>query len=254
MILGVIRGMADIVGACRRMVAIIAAAVATMVTLAGCDMFASETLRYRLTVEVETPKGLRSGSSVIESRVKPSGPLSAVAVNYTYRGEAVAVDLPGGQTLFALLTSETGDVDAPNRYPAAAFADRLPKTFPGTYPWLESHAAIRKLGGTGELIRSGPDESGEPRNPYPLLVRFRDLADPASVEAVDPDDLAASFGPGYRLRRITVQITDDPVTTGIEKRLGWVRTVSKKDFPPKFQPPGIPVGDFVGLFSKEISQ
>ncbi len=39
---------------------------------------------------------------------------------------------------------------------------------------------------------------------------------------VDPDDFAASFGEGVSLKRITVQITDDPVTTGIEERLGWL--------------------------------
>lgn len=40
-----------------------------------------------------------------------------------------------------------------------------------------------------------------------------------SMLAVDPADFAATFGPGYALRRITVQITDDPVTTGIEQKL-----------------------------------
>jgi hypothetical protein len=39
-----------------------------------------------------------------------------------------------------------------------------------------------------------------PREPYrPLLVTFADINDPASVQRVDPDDLAASFGPGYAL-------------------------------------------------------
>ena len=56
-----------------------------------------------------------------------------------------------------------------------------------------------------------------------MLVTFGDLDDPTSVAEVDPDDLAASFGEGYALKRITVQITDDPVTTGIEQRLGWLR-------------------------------
>jgi hypothetical protein len=57
---------------------------------------------------------------------------------------------------------------------------------------------------------------------YPMLVRFKDIRDPKSVEKVDPNDIAKSIGPGVTLRRITLQITDDPVTTGIEKRLGWL--------------------------------
>jgi hypothetical protein len=56
---------------------------------------------------------------------------------------------------------------------------------------------------------------------YPLLVTFGDINDPKSVQRVDPANLAASFGPGIRLKRITVEVTDDDVTSGIEKRLRW---------------------------------
>ena len=56
----------------------------------------------------------------------------------------------------------------------------------------------------------------------PMLVRFGDLNDPKSVERADPEHLDASFGPGVKLARATVQLTDEPVTMGIEKRLGWV--------------------------------
>ena len=59
-----------------------------------------------------------------------------------------------------------------------------------------------------------------------MLLRFGDLADPKSVARVDPNDLAASFGPGVKLVRATIEITDDPVTTGIEKRLGWVASLN----------------------------
>jgi hypothetical protein len=54
---------------------------------------------------------------------------------------------------------------------------------------------------------------------YPQLVHFRDVRDPKSVAAVDPAHLDAAFGPGVRLKRITVQVTGDPVTRGIEGRL-----------------------------------
>lgn len=60
----------------------------------------------------------------------------------------------------------------------------------------------------------------------PMLVTFGDLSDPTSMAEVDPDNLAATFGAGVSLKRITVQMTDDPVTTGIEKRLGWFRNVA----------------------------
>jgi hypothetical protein len=47
-----------------------------------------------------------------------------------------------------------------------------------------------------------------------MMVRFRDLNDPKSVERVDPE--AAG------VKRIIVETTGDDVTTGIEKRLGWL--------------------------------
>jgi hypothetical protein len=50
-------------------------------------------------------------------------------------------------------------------------------------------------------------------------VRFKDEKDPKTVEAVDPANLAASFGDGVRLKRVTIETTTDPVTTGIERRL-----------------------------------
>lgn len=55
-----------------------------------------------------------------------------------------------------------------------------------------------------------------------MLVTFGDLADPTSVRLVDANNLAANFGEGVSLKRITVQMTDDPVTTGIEGRLQWL--------------------------------
>ncbi|WP_066268991.1 hypothetical protein [Blastomonas sp. CCH3-A3] len=64
----------------------------------------------------------------------------------------------------------------------------------------------------------------------PMLVRFRDINDPTTVERVDPDALAASFGEGVKLRRVTVQLTDDPVTKGIEKRLKWLDSYRKTNF------------------------
>ena len=47
-----------------------------------------------------------------------------------------------------------------------------------------------------------------------MLVTFGDINDPKSVERIDP----AAIG----VRRIIVEVTDEPVTTGIEKRLGWL--------------------------------
>jgi len=84
-----------------------------------------------------------------------------------------------------------------------------------------------------ELNRLKP--KGElPLKDLPVLVRFRDPKDPTSVELVDPLNIAASFGSSVTLTRASVEITDDPVTKGIEARLPWLKSsnVSPSLFPP----------------------
>lgn len=67
------------------------------------------------------------------------------------------------------------------------------------------------------------------------MVTFTDITDPTTVNQVDPTNLAATFGPGVSLKRITLQITDEPVTEGkIESVLGWwlAQGGDRRDPPP----------------------
>ena len=175
--------------------------------LGGCGFLGlSRTYRYRMTVEVDTPQGLKSGFAVREivySKQLIKLP-DAAAVTVTQRGEAVAVDLPNGQVLFALLST--------NGYETlqAAFGDDSPAT-------LDAALVDRRVVELHPKPNSIPEQSG-----YPMLVTFLDIADPASVKLVDSADLAASFGSGVQLKRTTVEMTNDPVTTGIKKRLRWL--------------------------------
>ena len=78
----------------------------TLLGATGCGKPTLPDYRYRLTVEVDTPQGLRTGSSVIQVASSVSGPyaLRPGVVSTQVKGEAVAVDLPGGKVLFALLS------------------------------------------------------------------------------------------------------------------------------------------------------
>lgn len=204
----------------RGVIALFAGGVAAL--LAGCDWIAppQATLRYRIIVEVETPQGLRTGSSVIETTYIDGPSIGdASGLETRLRGEAVAVDLPGGQTLFALLRSVT-DGDAAGyhgRLFNQALADGAVAEPPLTrrfaaHEWIEERREARQIKPRLTL----------PLAHYPMLVRFRDVRDPRSVELVESDRLDAVFGVGVKLRRITLAVTDDAVTVGIEKRLGWL--------------------------------
>lgn len=195
-----------------RRVGIVAVAGLLSLLVMACNPFGrTYTYRYRITVEVDTPQGLRTGSGVWESTIEDGSGLGDNSIGLRARGEAVPIDLPGG-TLFALLRGH----DMELTYPTDALDTQYtrvhqlqPQPFGG---WKD----VRKL-----VTKNHQPLTLDSDN-YPLLVRFRDLNNPASVEKVDPNDLAASFGPGVRLRRIVVQVTDEPVTEGIEKRLPWL--------------------------------
>lgn len=177
--------------------------------------------RYRLTVEVETPEGLKTGSNVIEVRQSigrsGSSPLHSQIYRST-KGEAVAVDLPGGKTLFALLRSDN-DIEW-----AAQVMHRLAPEIDGETS-EDAFDNVLLTTGKVDVPRTFPPVAWIPeRSAYPMLVTFGDLADPTTVALVNPDDLSATFGRGFVLKRITVELTDDPVTTGVEGRLSWLRS------------------------------
>ena len=190
----------------------------TLSACGGADDGAPD-YRYRLTVEVETPEGLRTGSSVIEvkqSLTRAAGSPAHSAVQRRARGEAVAVDLPGGRTLFALLRSEDS-VD----WATYVMQNTAPKIRGETFE--EKFDNMLLIKGEKVLPRYWPPYGpGRRKSGYPMLVTFGDMSDPTSVELVDPDDLAATFGEGSALKRVTVQMTNDPVSEEIEKRLGWL--------------------------------
>jgi hypothetical protein len=171
----------------------------------------TDRIRYRMTVEVETPAGLRTGSSVrAVSRSSPfpiAFPLLGEQRGQSWvEGEAVIVDLPEGQTLYALLTSAGGNGD---------FAARIPDW---TMGWRTERGIAQ---GPVELWSNPPAASPrfDPIEERPMLVTFRDPRNPESVELVDPADLSAQFGEGVTLRRIVVEVTDEDVTEAIDARL-----------------------------------
>jgi hypothetical protein len=193
------------------------AAIAFAVLPAGCGLASGEppipTYRYRLTVEIDTPEGLRTGSSVIEVATHVASQYAIPEpgrVTWRVKGEAVAIGLPNGEVVFALL-SLPGRYEGAAGYAEVAFP-QIGRKRAGNY---DRDTISRLIGQRGIGV--------VPAQYYPMLVRFTDIADPKTLEAVDPNDLAKSFGKGVKLRRIAVLITNDPVTDNIEQRLSWLR-------------------------------
>jgi hypothetical protein len=180
--------------------------------LAGCNGTA-EAVRYRLTIEVDDNGAIRTGSAVQEENcIFNDGVFKGMgnALNCGIKGEAVVVDLGEKGALFVLLIR-----DGANRRSGGPFGVLEQGHRDLFDPVGLTAAAMRRIGST-----RGVNEV--PVDSLPLLVRFRDPNDPKTVERVDPTDLTASFGPGVRLTRAMAEVTDDRLTTGIEKRLPWL--------------------------------
>ena len=179
-------------------------------SLSGCNPFGRNRYRYKMIVEVETPEGVKSGLAVRELEDSGSSwfPFGESTGRLYVKGEAVAVDVAPGRTLFALLTGQDGDVDYAGSGVSTIF--RVMDRDTGS------------KGGPHELWPKVPTIREPITNPMPMLVTFADIDDPASVARVKPDDLAAQLGAGVRLKAIAVEITSDAVTTRIEKRLCWL--------------------------------
>lgn len=208
--------------------------------LAGCGLLGGNSYRFKMTVEVETPQGLRTGSSVYEVSAENKVAITPGMVDrgWSVKGEAVAVDMPDGQTLFALLKTNAKHNDMVGLSMTAldpAFKNDI----------VESAARISSEDGIRSPAKVSPSD-------YPLLVTFRDIRDPKSIERVDPANLASSFGNGVVLKRITVEVTDEDVTTGIETRLGWLADLKGGYLHGGFSSRGAPLG-LSGLdFSTEL--
>lgn len=76
-----------------------------LATLSGCGLFNTKaSYRFRMTVEVATPQGLRTGSSVYEVVAEQNNTRRLAderAGGTVTRGEAVVVDLPVGTIVCA---------------------------------------------------------------------------------------------------------------------------------------------------------
>lgn len=191
--------------------------------LAGCiDRFPDH--NYKMTIHA---KG-QEFSSV--RRVETSE--DVFGVNRSLEGEAVIIDHPDGKTYYALLTRPE-NFDYSIFVMGYALAPHLPKPKPRTEVqeaideyWEENgpqdsfgDAAkalqyMVKMEGAYELPRMlPPRRNREPKTAWPMFVTFADPTNARTAREVDPDKIG--------IERITIEITDEKVTTGIEDTLNW---------------------------------
>jgi len=74
-----------------------------------------------------------------------------------------------------------------------------------------------------------------PPKKYPLLVTFADVSNPATVKLVDPRNLDI-IGVDYKLKQITLEITDEPVTREkVQGVLPWLSNYPEPSVLPELE-------------------
>ena len=199
----------------------------TALVIAGVSLGQSfvndRTFHYRLTAAVESGGQTYTGSGVIEVFMHFQEYATPSALPRV-KGDAVVVEVPGRSPIFFLLTSEWSvDWDA-----AIAF-----HTFQDQFP------IPRTVRGDTRFLAESRANAVIPRDRYPLIVAFRDLADPASVYEVFANDLSPPLDPGARVISLAIEMTDERPTTGIvEEKLPWSLTLSGYLDGSKYHTPG----------------
>jgi hypothetical protein len=222
----------------------LAATFFILVTLALTGCGDSYEWHQKVTVEVETPDGMKSGSSIqhirwVSGTAYPG--MDGPSADSKVTGEAAVVDLGGGKYLFALLSGSHGLKGAAANIASFAF-------------WGPDKAV-----GTAEGLRFltklpvGTKAKLKPSN-YPLLVTFGDINDPSTVQKVLPNNLFESFGDGVSLTAITLEMSDEKQSSaGMRRMLHWLSDYPEPPlsrsadlFNPDFTSK-VHHGDFVGL-------
>jgi hypothetical protein len=205
---------------------LLAALLAITMMLPGC--YTQQVYYYKLTLTVDTPDGIKSAFNVVKVRAH-AGALFGMSGfsggGSTVTGEALYLDLgPNKRPLIALLS--------------AVPADRVDRSlYPGRRGrWEEDHPSRLLLQLYGDDYRHGEDKPVDgikrlakyrgkqplPAVDLPELITFADINDPLSVMAVDEKNPSLALQQNVTWRSLTLEVTDEPMTTGILKKLPWL--------------------------------
>ena len=194
--------------------------------------------RYKLEVTVNAGGKQHVGSTVYEvrSRWQPD-PLPQMAPIITrVRGEALFLDLGKGRNLVVILTATASGRGPQKRgcIPPGCSKVDLSKGSGAMSARALPYAALQIKSDwwwTWLNIRKAREKGKVeiPPSRLPTLVTFSDINDPKSVTLVQPDDLAATFGPGVSLKKATIEVISEPLTRRIEAKLPWLSGLKYSD-------------------------
>lgn len=163
--------------------------------------------RYRLTIDVATPDGIKSASSVIAVYGGDVGwglP-ETKGLRAHIKGEAAYLDLGSGKNIIALLAhGKSGENSDKMEWLVLGAARAAGQKI----EWYQTKSVTGQFPLSGDLV--------------PTLVTMTDPRDPGSVRVVLPGQFESTFGPGYRFVGAHVAVTTDDVTESIQRHISWI--------------------------------
>lgn len=212
------------------------------VALSGCWTamgYGDKVWRYKITIAVQTPEGLKTGSSIreISGNLQPPILTGRHLVTHSARGEAVVVDLGKRGLIFAPLIGRYGD----NRI----VADTFPNNCERMQAKKEAACVINFYTAGKQTAPKKLDEWD-----YPLFVNFADINDPKTIQRVldmkpcprskqwstyeklciEKDYFEEFYGAGVYLESVTIEMTKEPLVYKIINYLPWLNTLGSKTF------------------------
>ena len=184
------------------------AALASCVAIAGCSFLQEEaSYKFKMIVEAETPQGIRTGSAIM--RVHASKNVRLTAHEHqggaAVHGEAVILDGPKGP-VFVLPAPDLGAMGR------TWLAVQVTKAFEPSVNSLDAADFLRTVRILNETdnVRT----AFLSRKDWPVMVRFENIDDPASVEIVEPEEIG--------VRQIKLTTSRNPLTCKIDRWLQWL--------------------------------
>jgi hypothetical protein len=192
----------------------LATGTAAGLTVAGCSPWENYGFNYSLSIRALVGGRLVEGRSVIHTGwhwqfLAGLDDLPKYVARTT--GDAVTLELGEGKKLFGLITPP---------FDMSGFrAQRVDEVL---QPYADGQSGDEVPYGSMARLQG---EYPVPQDHWPVVVRFRDVRKPDTIEILDPLRLPDDYGPSSRITSVSLKVTDDPVTFHIDQDLPWLASM-----------------------------
>ncbi len=179
----------------------------------------SYNVRLSFDVATEAERLVSTGVWGVSLQAVSTFPNPGTAVHSRIIGQAIPVNVGGGQNVFAMLVYGGQGSYQPRISELLSWEPDivLQRAYGVTLAWSgDDSPALRRF-----LDRPPSEPAKVPPDLLPALVAFDDPRNAATGKLVDPEDISTKSG-SARLLSMSIQVVSNDITTGLERLLPWV--------------------------------